>query len=199
MTRLLAFATLFAAIAAAAPLTQGERDRAMSHLHSTRKMFLDAVDGLTESQWKFKPAPDRWSVAEVAEHLALSEDRIFALIGKMLSEPAQPGKSADERVKDETILKAIPDRSSRFQAPEMIRPTGRYPDRKATSEAFKQSRDRTIEFIQKSEKELRDHFTAHPVAGNLDAYQWSLLMSAHTDRHVQQMREVMADPAFPKK
>jgi hypothetical protein len=169
----------------------------MSHLHSTRKLFLDAVSGLSEAQWKFKPGPDRWSVAEVAEHLVVTEDRIFGLIEKILAEPAQTGKPA-ERVKDETILKTIADRSSKFQAPEMIRPTGRFPDRQTTADAFRQRRDRTIEFIQTTPKELREHFAAHPVAGALDAYQWALLMSAHTDRHVQQMREVMADPAFPK-
>src|SRR5438045_3372548 len=55
-------------------LTQGERERAMSELHATRKQFLDSVAGLSDAQWNFKPAPDVRSVAEVAEHIAVSED-----------------------------------------------------------------------------------------------------------------------------
>src|SRR5947209_6162535 len=64
-------AALALATAFAAPLDQGERDRAMSHLHATRKMFLDSVAGLSDTQWNFKPAPERWSVAECAEHIAV--------------------------------------------------------------------------------------------------------------------------------
>jgi hypothetical protein len=32
----------------------------------------------------------------------------------------------------------------------------------------------------------------------LDAYRWVLLMSAHTERHTNQIKEVKADPNFPK-
>ena len=87
----LALATAFAA-----PLEQGERDRAMSHLHATRKAFLDSVAGLSEAQWNFKPAPERWSVAECAEHIAVSEDSLFDLIQKVMKSPAAPEKKEEE-------------------------------------------------------------------------------------------------------
>src|SRR5712672_1484573 len=61
-------------------LTQVERERAMSELHATRKQFLDSVAGLSDAQWNFKPSPDVWSVAEVAEHIAVSEDTILKLV-----------------------------------------------------------------------------------------------------------------------
>ena len=89
-------------------------------------------------------------------------------------------------------------RSRKAQAPEQIRPSGKYATREALVEAFKRSRDRSIGFVQTTHLDLRSHFATHPAAGLLDAYQWMLLMSAHTDRHVQQMREVMASPGFPK-
>src|SRR6267378_2316111 len=76
--------TLALATAFAAPLEQGERDRAMSHLHATRKAFLDSVAGLSEAQWNFKAGPDRWSIAECAEHIALSEDFIFGVVTKLV-------------------------------------------------------------------------------------------------------------------
>lgn len=199
MIRTATLATLAYACLAAATLSQGERDRAMSHLHATRKMFLDAVTPLTEVQWNFKPAPDRWSVSEVAEHLAVTEELIIQRIGKVLAGPAEPGKKPEERVKDELVLRVIADRSQKAQAPEVIRPTGRYRTRAGVVEAFRSNRDRTIEFVSTTQQDLRSHFSPHPAAGMLDCYQWTLLLAAHTDRHVQQMREVMADPGFPKK
>jgi hypothetical protein len=51
-------------------LTQADRDRAMKYLESTKQGVLDATAGLSETQWNFKSAPDRWSVAEVSEHIS---------------------------------------------------------------------------------------------------------------------------------
>jgi len=34
--------------------------------------------------------------------------------------------------------------------------------------------------------------------GMLDAYQWILLLSGHTERHTLQILEVKADPKYPK-
>src|ERR1700719_3894038 len=77
-------------------LSQHERDFAMSHMHASRKLFLDAVAGLTPEQWNFKPGPDRWSVAECAEHITISEDVIFGMIqNQTLKSPAAPEKRAE--------------------------------------------------------------------------------------------------------
>ena len=50
-------------------LTQAERDAALSQLQRTHDAFVKSISGLSIKQWTFKPAPDRWSVAEVAEHI----------------------------------------------------------------------------------------------------------------------------------
>jgi hypothetical protein len=183
----------------AEPLNQGERDRAMSHLHATRKMFLDAVSPLSDAQWKFKPAPEVWSPAEIAEHLAVAETMLLGQVKKLLATPAVPEKKPEVKGKDEVVLKVIADRSQKAQAPEVIRPSGRFPTREAVVSAFKENRDRTIDFVSTTDADLRSHFAPHPATGLLDAYQWILLAAAHTDRHVQQMREVMGNAAFPKR
>ena len=95
------FGTLAVVTAFAAPLEQGERDRAMSHLHATRKAFLDSVAGLSDAQWNFKPAPERWSIAECAEHIAVSEDSLFDLLRQILKSPAAPEKKAASHGKDQ--------------------------------------------------------------------------------------------------
>ena len=99
-------------------LTQGERDRALSELYASRKKFLDSVAGLSPAQWKFKPDDNVWSIAECAEHIALSEDLIFALITKVTQGPADPSKRAAIKVTDEQVLKGVNDRSQKFKAPE---------------------------------------------------------------------------------
>src|ERR1700693_1136229 len=65
-----------AAAAKAQDVSQADRDRALQYLESTKRGVVDATKGLSDAQWNFKPAPDRWSIAEVMEHLAAAEDLI---------------------------------------------------------------------------------------------------------------------------
>jgi hypothetical protein len=64
--------------------------------------------------------------------------------------------------------------------------------------AFKVSRDRNIAYVRETKDEMRTHFAPGPV-GEMDALQWYVLMAAHTERHVMQIREVMGMAGFPKK
>ena len=63
---------------------------------------------------------------------------------------------------------------------------------------FKESRDKTIAYVDHTQDALRDHFFDHPAFGTMDGYQWILLISGHSNRHVLQINEVKADPNFPK-
>jgi hypothetical protein len=200
MTKLLPCLLLAAATAFGADtLTQGERDFAMSNMHASRKMFLDAVAGLTPAQWNFKPAPDRWSIAECAEHIAVSEDFISGLIlNQFMKSPPTPEKRNEVKGKDQLVVEKTVDRSQKFKAPEPIQPKRRWADPAEAVAHFMESRDRNIAYIDKTTDDLRDHFGTHPAAGLLDAYQWFLLMSAHTERHVEQILEVESSPDFPR-
>ena len=180
----------------AGTLQRGERDRAMSHLHATRKQFLDSIDGLSPAQWNFKPDEKTWSVAEVAEHIAISEDTLFQMIEKQIL-PA-PAKTVDLKSNDEAILKGLADRSKKFQAPEMLQPVHRWKNREELTQHFKASRDKLIAYIDKTIDDLRSHTAPHPVFKELDAYQWILLISGHSERHTMQILEVKANPNFPK-
>ncbi len=200
MRILLSLLMLLPATGVAAPLSQGDRNRAMSELHATRKQFLDAIQGLSPAQWNFKPAGGAWSVAETAEHIAVSEDELFGLITKkIMTSPADPSKRALVKGKDEQVLKGIEDRSAKSKAPEFLTPKHRWADAQAVAAHFKESRDRTIEYVKTTKDELRDHFAPHPALKDLDAYQWILVIAGHTNRHVQQINEVKANPNFPKR
>jgi hypothetical protein len=169
------------------PLTAEEREVALKSLQATRDAFLKSIAGLSEKQWRFKPAPDRWSVAEVSEHIAVSESTLLGLVQtKFMTSPAAPEKRTEVAGKDEIVLEKVPDRSHKAQAPEFLKPTNRWATREELTKAFEASRH------------LRDHFGPHPAMGTLDAYQWILLISAHSERHTKQIEEVKADPNFPK-
>jgi hypothetical protein len=118
--------------------------------------------------------------------------------GKIMTGPATPEKRAEVKVTDELILEKIPDRSHKVQAPEFLQPTGRFKNREEVTKAFEDARQATIDYVSTTHDDLRDHFGPHPMLGTMDAYQWILLISAHSERHTKQIEEVKADPNFPK-
>jgi hypothetical protein len=188
-----------AATPATTTLTPEERAAALKSLQSTHDAFLQSIAGLSEKQWRFKPAPDRWSVAEVSEHIAVAESSIFGFVQKQIvTSPAAPEKRAEAAGKDEIILTKVPDRSHKVQAPEFLKPTNRWATEADVIKAFEDSRRTTMDYVRTTNDDLRDHFGPHPVLGPLDAYQWILLISAHSERHTKQIEEVKADPNFPK-
>jgi hypothetical protein len=173
----------------------------LDYLKQTKQDFLKSIKGLSEAQWKYKAAPDRWSVAEAAEHITLSEDFIGNNIKNNIMKA--PAPSAEQRkIMDEregAIITLVTDRSKKFQAPEPLKPANKFADAKAVEKAFTAWRDGNMKFAKSTPvTELRAHYDKSP-AGEMDAFEWLLFMAAHTKRHTLQIEEVKADPGFPKK
>ena len=188
----------FATVLLASPLSQQDRDFGITQLHASRKMFIEALAPVSTAQWNFKPAPDRWSVGEIAEHIALSEDMIYSLITEeIVKSPADPGKKAAPPVTDAYVHERDLDRSHKAKAPEYLIPTHRWKDKEELLAVFLKSRGRSIAYLQDTREDLRVHFQPSPI-GTLDAFQWFLFMSSHTERHLKQMEEVKLDPNYPK-
>ena len=181
-------------------LSPAEREHAVAELESSRTAFLEATNGLSEAQWNFKPAPDRWSIAECAEHIGVTETVILGLITeKALKGPAEPEKRALVQGKDSSLMTMVIDRTAKFKAPEAIQPTRRWATSGEITKNVVENRTRTIDFVSTTQEDLRDHFMDHPVFKTLDTYQWILLTSGHMRRHTAQILEVKADPNFPKR
>jgi len=178
-------------------LTQADRDRALQYLESTKQGVLDATAGLSEAQWNFKPGPDRWSVAEVTEHIATAEGFLRGLITeKVMSAPPRP-EGEDVKAIDELVLSAVPDRTQHRQAPEPLKPANQYGSPQGSLKKCVESRGVTEEFLR-THDDLRAHAIDSPLGKKLDAYEWVLFIGAHSARHTKQILEVKADPNFPK-
>jgi hypothetical protein len=199
MNKLFLLACAAFIVAPAAPaqdLTPAERDQGVAYLEQTRDAVVTSVSGLSDAQMNFKSGPDRWSVAQVLEHIALAEDRIFMNVqyNVMKSGPGPAGR--DTARIDAAVLALVPDRSHKAQAPPELVPTGRWTPAESLQH-FLASRQKTIEFL-KSTPDLRAHVTDSPLGRPLDAYEWLLFIGAHSKRHTAQIEEVKADPNFPK-
>ena len=154
------------------------------------------MQGLSEAQLNFKTAPDRWSVLECVQHITLSSAGIFGFEQQTLKAPND--SNFKPTVTDEQFIGMIQDRSHKAQAAEPFKPVNApYKTLDETLKAFTGARDSLITYVQTTNEDLRGHIAQLPFA-KVDAYQIILLISAHTNRHTQQLNEVKADANFPK-
>jgi len=178
-------------------LSAGERSKLVDYLKYSRQLLESETAKLTPQQWTHKPAADRWSVADCVEHLALAEEVIRGVVDRALKAPAvEPADAQTVTERDQLILRLATDRGQKFNAPERLRPAGLTPAE--AMKKFLDSRAVTVEFARTTQEDLRGHAADHPLFKNADVYQWLLLAASHVERHVNQIRELKADPSFPK-
>lgn len=179
-------------------MTQEERDKVIRLLKQSQEEFLGYIDGLSEAQWTFKAAPDRWSIGETAEHIVLAEGLLFASVQKALASPPNPDWQAQTEKKTAFLERVMLDRSHKAQAPEAIKPLGM--TRAQVIERYKAARAKTMQFAETTDLPLKELTAVHPfpVFNTLNAYQWLIYIPLHNLRHDMQIAEVKASPGYPK-
>jgi len=171
-------------------LSAQERSAAVEELEASRRRLLAGLEGLTEEQWRSRPAPDRWSIAECAEHITAAEVPLPKLLTSSIAAEPPADERPKIRDKDDYVRKVLRDRSRQDEAPERLRPKGRFPTREETIRVFDERRRANLVFVRTTSEALRDWFAPHPFAGLIDGYQWILFLAAHTDRHAAQIEEI---------
>lgn len=184
-------------------MSDQERAQVVQLLKDTEKEFLDSVEKLTDEQWNFKPAPvngrERWSIAECAEHIMLSESAIFGRAQAALASPVNPDWQTKTAGKTQLLLRILPDRSGKATAPEAIQPKSKL-TRAEIIDRYKEARAKTLKFAETTDLDLKNHTAEHPFAifGTLNAFNWLIYVPLHNGRHNQQIAEVKTYPGYPK-
>jgi DinB superfamily len=172
-----------------------ERQSILAKLRETREAFLGAVQGVSEDQARWKPAPEIWSILECAEHVAVAERRMLDRLTKE-TKPLAGGAARPGR--EQEILAGGTDRSKKFKAPEGAAPAGRFAILAEALAAFDASRSETIAYIEGCGDDLRSRETMHPLFGSITARECLALLTIHSARHALQVREIREYPQFPR-
>jgi hypothetical protein len=161
-------------------------------LKETRDTFLAGVSGITEAQAKFKPAPDRWSIEECAEHLALVESGLLARLAQEWS----PSERIERPERQLELRELGMNREIKRQAPQRVHPTGRFGSLSKALEQFVENREKTIAYLGNCQDDLHARTVAHPIA-TMTCHELVVMMAGHTLRHLAQIREIRAAPGYP--
>ena len=184
-------------------LTASELEQARLYFHQTRDGALGAIKGLSPAQWNFKPAADRWSIAQILEHVVVVQERVVERLRDQIPQAPPPPPDYDYKQVDAIVIHQFPARLSKLSAPEVAHPNGRW----TTSEMLERliaNYDR-FEISLESTPDLRAHVLEGPplkaiTQGQypwMDGYHWLLAAAAHTERHTKQILEVKAAADFP--
>jgi hypothetical protein len=178
-------------------ITSKERKFASISFKDTKNDVINSIKGLSQAQLEFKASPDKWSVRECVYHIAISEKNLWDLMQAGLKQPANPEKRSEIKWTDEQLIKIMEDRSNKVKTKAAFEPVNTpYKTIDEALESFKAARAEHIKYIKNTTEDLRNHVVQMPF-GWLDCYQLCLMISSHSNRHMQQIEEVKADPNFP--
>lgn len=191
---------LMVTASSAGQYTNEDREALVGQLAESKRELVVATEGLNQEQSTWKPDSATWSVLEVMEHLARMEDFLFGILEEALekTEPiADDARLPNPAETDQRILLQMPDRSVKAKSPEQGLPKETYQNRDEAFVAFAQKRGKTMEFVRTTKLDLRRYRINSPF-GPIDAHQWLLMVSAHTQRHIKQIDELKRHELFPK-
>ena len=168
----------------------------LNHLDTRRADLRAAVDAVPASQRETRPAPDRWSAAEVLEHLAMVEGRMArGIFAKRIDEARANGVGAERDtspVAPTFDATRVLDRTQPRVAPEPVVPQGGKGAETAWAELQQIREGLRATIVSADGLALVDVIHAHPTLGSMNLYQWALWIAGHEERHAAQVREIAA-------
>lgn len=173
-------------------MTAGDRQRLIAHLEMTEAWLVSEVKGLSADQLKFRMTPESWSIADVVEHLEIAEPQYWKQVVESMKQPPNTEKLT---ATDAGILWYGIDRTNRNKTGEARVPKGKN-DAAGSLAAFRKLRATIMDYAKNTQEDLRSRKL---LEGNMDVYQWALMISSHSQRHILQIREIKAHAGYPAK
>ncbi len=163
------------------------------YIEDSRAELEAAAGRLPYERWSEHPAADSWSVAQVFDHLHLSESGTARLLAKRIARAKEAGLGPERS--DESMMQSLDwfpiiDGPKR-QAPEIVvpRPEPRAPE---VHEALRRSRADLHAALRSGDGLALGEVTAtHPGLGVINVYQWVLFIGQHEARHARQIAEIV--------
>ena len=165
----------------------------LEHLDRHRAALEHAFAEVPVALRDQRPAPDRWSVAEILDHLAIIEGRIAELLAQQI-DAARAAGLGPERESSPVVptikMERLLDRSRPITARDNSLPrTGC--SAQASWKMLTEQREALRNTIRSADGlALGEIVVPHPVLGPINVYQWIVFVGGHEARHTAQIREV---------
>jgi hypothetical protein len=178
--------------------TESDRKYLLENLIRSRNELINETKGLTRQQWQFKESPDRWSINEIVEHIALWELLLEYRITRQLDGGLQPARAMDA-LPDSVVFNFIME-EKKHHSPDYTQPfTYTLPMGLNSIESniswVSKMRKEAIDHVSKTSSDLRQYYVSDSESNTHQVY---ITLFGHADRHIRQIRKVKQHPAYPK-
>lgn len=174
--------------------TEADRQYTLDNMRRTRDALIKETENLTPKQWAFRDSTNRWSIAEVVEHLALWEivwSREISMGSRSKPQPELNATSSPDSYYTTFIMEDKP-----HVAPDFAVPTG-FIQGKNNLTFFLRGREQAIKFVETTKLDLRAHFELTNTQYPRNMHQVLIYQWGHVDRHLKQIRKLKAHKDYP--
>lgn len=159
----------------------------------THEKLVETVSNLTDEQANRLPDGEKWTIANMVEHIAIVQDGMTRISGKLLTKAQSAGKTSDGSLilSESFAQKTAAARTQKLQSPDIAHPTGTQTI--AASLAKMQETRAKLEDLRPlfESVECSDYKFPHPLMGDLTAHEWLALIGGHAARHLRQIENLL--------
>lgn len=159
---------------------------------SIHEKFSYVVTALTDEQANATPEDEKWSVAQIVEHVSMVEGSVCRICAKLLSSAEAAGQPNGGWTDMSGFMeKAESIGGVKLEAPEIVQPkAGRSI---AESLDVMAENGRVLETLREKFENFDgdSHKFPHPYFGDLSAKEWLALAGGHKIRHLRQIKRVL--------
>jgi hypothetical protein len=178
--------------------TEIDRKYLLDNLTETRDELIKETKGLSKKQWDFKESPDRWSIRQITEHIALWEFILQREISVGINLGPDEAK-AQKTPPDSNIANFILEEKKHLSNDYTYPYTYSQPMGTNSGENnltwFLKMRNESIEYLTKAKEDLRKYFLAGKAT---DIHQRFITTFGHSARHIRQIKKVKQHSNYPR-
>lgn len=158
-----------------------------------RERMKRLVSPLTEAQANALPEEEKWTVAQIVEHISLVDEGAMRICARLLKKAQEAGRLSDGKVviSENFLQKGSEIATMKVNAPDFVQPTSG----RTISDSLAKLDDNAGQLEQ-----LRAMFESvdgtalkfpHPFFGEISAQEWLALKGGHELRHIKQIEAVL--------
>ena len=157
-------------------------------LEKSETDLLSFLENITDEDFIKKPSDTVWSMAEIVDHIILTEKYVLRNLQNLLHTDSIEVPSRHPNGKVEYL---VLDRNRKVPAPAPLIPRNNYETKAVAIVAFQKVRSQSKEFIEAVRRPLVEIGFPHFTLGMLNGENWGTFIPAHCERHLKQMKEML--------
>lgn len=159
-----------------------------AQFRATTATLIGLLEAFTPETFNRKPSPTAWNAGDVAEHILLFDIRLQEILATA-TEPAN--RNPTEKIAEYTGR--VTNREVRIDAPAFLVPAAAERTPAEMIAKLQTARNQITAAIETQDLTLISTAFPHRFFGEMTAFEWIHFSDLHTQRHLQQLKELSAE------